>query len=56
MISHQEVIDYCRTLGMPQEVIDKIVDWYGRPKSLRLKDAMKFSTKDLKDIWSRKDS
>lgn len=56
MISHQEVIDYCRTLGMPQEAIDKIVDWYGRPKSLRLKDAMKFSAKDLKDIWSRKDS
>ena len=55
-IDNQEVIDYCCTLGMPQEAIDKIVDWYGRPKSLRLKDAMKFSTKDLKDIWSRKDS
>lgn len=55
MINNQEVIDYCHTLGMPQESIDKIMDWYGRPKNLRLKDAMKFSTKDLKDIWSRKD-
>ena len=55
MINNQEVIYYCHTLGMPQESIDKIVDWYGRPKNLRLKDAMKFSTKDLKDIWSRED-
>lgn len=55
-IHNHKVIDYCRTLGMPQESIDKIVDWYGRPKSLRLKDAMKFSTKDLKDLWSRKDT
>lgn len=53
-INKQEVIDYCLTLGMPQESIDKIVNWYGRPKSLRLKDAMKFSTKDLKEIWSRR--
>lgn len=52
-ISNQEVMDYCYTLGMPQESIDKIVDWYGRPKSLRLKDAMKFSTKELRDIWLR---
>ena len=56
VINNLEVIDYCRTLGMPQEAIDKIVDWYGRPKSLRFTNAMKFSTKDLKDIWSRKDS
>jgi hypothetical protein len=53
-INNHEVVEYCRTLGMPQESIDKIVDWYSRPKGLRLKDAMKFSTKDLKEIWSRR--
>mgnify|MGYP006916043038 CR=1 FL=1 len=52
-IDNQEVIDYCRSLGMPQESIGKIIDWYGRPKRLRLKNAMTFSTKELKDIWSR---
>lgn len=55
-VNNQEIIDYCNYLGMPQESIDKIVDWYGRPKNLRLKDAMKFSPKDLKEIWSRKDN
>lgn len=54
VIDKQEVIDYCKELGMPQESIDKIVDWYGRPKGLRLKYGMTFSTKDLKEIWSRK--
>ncbi len=52
-VNNQEVTDYCHSLGMPQESIEKIVDWYGRPKNLRLKDAMKFSPKDLKEIWSR---
>ena len=55
-INNQEVIDYCHVLGMPQESIDKIVDWYGRPKHLRLKDAMTFSTEDQKEIWSRKEN
>ena len=54
-IDNQEVVDYCCSLGMPQKFIGKIVDWYGKPKNLRLKDAMKFSTKDLKEIWSRKE-
>ena len=54
VIDSQEVIDYCRELGMPQESIDKIVDWYSRPKNLRLKDAMIFSTEDLKEIWLRR--
>ena len=54
VINNREVIDYCRTLGMPQESIDKIVDWYSRPKGLCLKYGMEFSVKDLKDIWSRK--
>ena len=53
-INKQEVIDYCKELRMPQESIDKIVDWYSRPKGLRLKYGMFFSTKDLKEIWSRK--
>lgn len=55
VINNQEVIDYCRTLGMPQESVEKIVDWYGRPNSLRLKYGMIFSTKDLREIWSQKD-
>ena len=53
-INKQEMIDYCNELGMPQESIDKIVDWSSRPKNLRLKYGMSFSTKDLKEIWSRK--
>lgn len=52
-INEQEVIDYCYELGMPQDSIDKIVDWYSRPKNLRLKYGMTFSTKDLKAIWTR---
>ena len=56
VINNQEVIEYCHSLGMPQESIDKIVDWFGRPRNLRLKDAMKFSTNDLKEIWSRKEN
>ncbi len=56
VINNQEVIDYCRILGMPQEAIDKIVDWFNRPKNLRLKNAMIFSTKDLKEIWLRKEN
>lgn len=53
-IDKQEVISYCNELGMPQDSIDKIVDWYGRSNGLRLKYGMRFSTKDLKEIWSRK--
>lgn len=53
-IDKQEVSDYCNKLGMPQESIDKIVDWYCRPMNLRLKYGMTFSPKDLKEIWSRK--
>lgn len=53
-INKQEVIDYCNELGMPQKSIDKIVDWYSSPKNLRLKYGLTFSTKDLKEIWSRK--
>lgn len=56
VINNQEVVDYCRKLGMPQKSIDKIVDWYSRPKNLRLKAAMKFSFKDLMEIWSREDN
>lgn len=33
--------------------ISKKVDWYSRPKNLRLKYGMSFSTKDLKAIWTR---
>lgn len=51
-IDSQEVINYCNELEMPQESIDKIVDWYSRPKNLRLKSGMSFSAKDLKEIWS----
>lgn len=50
-INKKEVIDYCRRLGMPMASIDKIVDWYSRPKNLRLKNGKRFSTKDLKEIW-----
>ena len=52
-INEQEVIDYCNELGMPKDSIDKIVDWFSRPKNLRLKYGMVFSSKDLKDIWTR---
>ena len=54
VIDEQEVIAYCNELRMPKESIDKIIDWYSRPKGLRLKYGMTFSVKDLKDIWSRK--
>ena len=52
-IDNHEVIDYCLRLGMPQNSIDKIVEWFGKQKNLRLKNAMKFSVKELKEIWSR---
>lgn len=52
-INEHEIIDYCNELGMPQDSINKIVDWYSRPKRLRLKYGMTFSTKDLKAIWTR---
>ena len=50
-INEKEVIDYCRRLGMPKVSIDKIADWYSRPKNLRLKNGKKFSTKDLLESW-----
>lgn len=54
-IDKQEVIAYCNDLGMPQESIDKIVDWYGRSNGLHLKYGMRYSSKDLKEIWSQKE-
>lgn len=53
-VDEQEVAAYCIELGMPQKSIDKLIGWYCKPKNLRLKYAMKISTKELKDIWSRK--
>lgn len=50
-INKAEVYDYCEQLGMPQDSIEKIVDWYGRPNGLRLKYGMTFSASDLKSIW-----
>jgi hypothetical protein len=47
----QEIIDYCQRLRMPMASIKKLIDWYTRPKKLRLKNGMKLSTKDLKEIW-----
>lgn len=47
----QEIIEYCQRLRMPSASIKKIVDWYTRPKNIRLKNGIKFSTKDLKEIW-----
>ena len=50
-INETEVVDYCKQLKMPLTSIKKIVDWYTRPKNLRLKNGIVFSTKDLEDIW-----
>lgn len=51
-INENEIVDYCRELGMPMVSIKKIADWYTRPKNLRLKNGgIKFSTKDLEEIW-----
>ena len=51
-IDEKEVTDYCRKLGMPTASIKKIVDWYTRPKNIRLKNGgIKISTKDLKESW-----
>jgi hypothetical protein len=47
----QEIVDYCQQLRMPRASIGKITDWYSRPKNLRLKYGMKFTTRDLKTIW-----
>lgn len=48
-----EVNIYCNKLGMPRESIEKILDWYSRPKRLRLKNGIKFSPAELKKIWER---
>ncbi len=50
-IDKKEVADYCRKLGMPKTSINKIVDWYSRPNSLRLKYGKRFSTEDLMEVW-----
>lgn len=50
-INKAEIYDYCIELGMPHESIEKILDWFSRPKGLRLKYGMTFSTSDLKKIW-----
>lgn len=47
----QEIIEYCQRLRMPTASIKKLIDWYTRPKNLRLKNGIKLSTKDLKEIW-----
>ena len=52
-VDKNEVKDYCMKLGMPQESIDKIVDWFSRPKGINLKNGMSFSNKSLIKIWSR---
>ena len=54
-VDRQEVIAYCKDLGMPQESIDKIVERYDRSNGLRLMYGMRFSSKELKEIWSQKD-
>jgi hypothetical protein len=54
-INKQEVIDYCNELGMPQESIEKIVDWYCRPKNLRLKIRNDFFDQRLKGYMVKKD-
>lgn len=53
-IDVDEVATYCRSLGMPQGAIDKIVDWYSRPKGLRLKCGLQFKYSDLKKIWKER--
>ena len=51
VINEAEVYDYCKQLGMPHDSIKKILDWYSRPKGLRLKCGMTFSYSELKKIW-----
>ena len=54
VIDADEVATYCRSLRMPKGAIDKIVDWYSRPKSLRLKSGLQFKYSDLKRIWKER--
>lgn len=50
-VNKEEVIEYCKQLKMPKEAIDKIVDWYSRPKRLRLTNGITFKYSDLKKVW-----
>ena len=52
-ININEVKAYCSDLGWPQKAIEKVVDWYSRPKRLRLKSGWEWETRDLKEIWER---
>jgi hypothetical protein len=53
LINVPDIISYCYQLGMPQKSIDKIVDWYSRPGSLKLKSGIVFESQNLKKIWLR---
>ena len=51
-IDNRGIVEYCKQLKMPKESIDKIVDWYSRPKGMRLKNGIVFSSIELAEIWN----
>lgn len=53
-INKEEIEAYCHELGMPSASITKIVDWYSRPKGLRLKEGLQFKYSDLKRMWKER--
>ncbi len=46
-----EIKDYCIELGFPRESIQRLADWYSRPKGLRLKNGITFTNEELIDCW-----